>query len=64
MLRGNGFVVKSKPPEYLVNRGLVDPDGIMYNLQPVDHGCWTDAAAYRRIYETPKTGNADQTQAD
>ena len=64
VLRDNGFVVKSKPPEDLVKRGLVDPDRNVYDLAPTDHDRWTDATAYRRIYETASTGDADQAQGD
>ena len=63
VLNDNGFILKSAPPEELVKRDLVDPDRSVYDLQPADHACWTNATTYRRIYETPKPGAADQTQA-
>ena len=62
VLNANGFILKSAPPEELVRLDLVDADRSVYDLAPANDDRWTDATAYRRIYETPKTGDADQEQ--
>ena len=64
VLNNNGFVIKSHPPEELVRMHLVDADRSVYDLVSIGHERWTDASAYRRIYETLKTGDADQAQGD
>ena len=62
VLNNNGFVLRSDPPEELVRLDLVDPDRNLYDLTPDGHDRWTDSSAYRRIYETPKTRDADEAQ--
>ena len=64
VLNDNGFVRKAKPPEELVRLDLVDSDRSAHDRAPAGHACWTDAKAYRRIYEAPKTGDADNAQGD
>lgn len=64
VLNNNGFVRKSDPPEELVRLDLVDADRSVYDLAPDGHDRWTAASAYRRIYETTKTGDADEAQGD
>lgn len=44
--------------------GLVDADRKLYELAPAGDKRWTDATAYRKIYETPKTGDADEAKGD
>ena len=62
VLNYNGFVVVSKPPEDLVRRDLVDAGRRVYDLAPADDDRWTDATAYRRIYETAKTDGGTTAQ--
>ena len=62
VLNDNGFVVESKPPEELVRRDLVDAGRRVYDLAPADDDRWTDATAYRRIYETAKTDGGTTAQ--
>ncbi len=64
VLNNNGFVAKSDPPEELVRLDLVDADRSVYDLAPDGHDRWTAVSAYRRIYETTKTGGADEAQVD
>ncbi|MYA17084.1 MAG: AAA domain-containing protein, partial [Gemmatimonadetes bacterium] len=64
VLNNNGFVRKSDPPEELVRLDLVDTDRSVYGLAPDDHDCWTTASAYRRIYDTTRTGDADEARGD
>ena len=64
VLNDNGLVKKSDPPEELVRLDLVDADWSGYDLAPDDYKRWTDATAYRKIYETPKTGDDDPAQGD
>ena len=64
VLNDNGFVLKSEAAAGTGHRDLVDPDRSMYDLAPANDDRWTDATAYRRIYETPKTGDVGQAQGD
>ena len=59
VLNDNGFVEKSKPPEELVRRDLVDADRSVYDLAPGDNRRWTDATAYRKIYGTAAGTDGD-----
>jgi len=59
VLNDNGFVRKSKPPEELVRRDLVDADRSVYDLAPGDNRRWTDATAYRKIYGTTAGTDGD-----
>ena len=52
VLNGNGFIVKSDPPEELVRSDLVDPGRSVHELLPAGDGRWTDPKEYRAIYET------------
>ena len=61
VLNDNGFVVKSKPPDELVRRGLVDAGRSIYDLAPAADDRWTDATAYRKIYEKAKTDGGGAT---
>ena len=64
VLKNNGFVLKSNPPEDLVRLGLADADRSVYDLAPAGDNRWTDATAYRRIYESARTGDGDLVQGD
>ena len=64
VLNNNGFVLKSNPPEELVRLDLVDAERSVYDLAPAGDDCWTDATAYRKIYETASAGDADLAQSD
>ena len=64
VLNNNGFVLKSNPPEELVRLNLVDAERSVYDLAPAGDDCWTDATAYRKIYETASAGDADLAQSD
>ena len=64
VLNDNGFVRMSKPPEELVRLDLADAGQSLYDLAPAGDGCWTDATAYRRIYETARADGADLAQDD
>ena len=62
VLNDNGFVRKSDPPDELVRLDLEDADRSVYDLAPDDYKRWTDATAYRKIYETPKTSDDNPAQ--
>ena len=64
VLNNNGFVLKSDPPEELVRLDLVDADRSVYDLSPDGAERWTDATAYRKIYETAPEAATDLDQAD
>ena len=64
VLNNNGFVVKSKPPQELIQRGLVDEDRRVYDLLPAGKDRWNDAAAYRKIYGTQRADDADPAEDD
>ena len=52
VLNNNGFVLKSDPPVELVRLDLVDAHRSVYDLAHDGAERWTDATAYRKIYET------------
>lgn len=62
VLNDNGFVGTAKPPMDLVNRGLVNSGRNVYDMAPSDHAGWTDAAAYRKVYEMPSAGTDDEAE--
>ena len=62
VLNDNGFIRESKPPDDLVRRNLVDADRRVYDLAPADDSRWTDATAYRKIYEKAQADEADTAQ--
>ncbi len=64
VLNYNGFVQKSKPPDELVQRNLVDANRSVYDLASAGDNCWTDATAYRRTYEKVQADDADAAQGD
>ena len=59
VLNAKEFVRKLEPPPELVRRDLVDSDRSVYDLEPADHSCWLDPAAYRKIYETARADGGD-----
>ena len=65
VLNKNGFVLRSDPPEELVQLDLVDASRAVYNLRPADDDRWTDPTAYRAIYEnTTTTDDGSAAQGD
>ena len=64
VLNDNGFVLKSDPPEELVQLHLVDADRIVFDILPASDDRWTDATTYRKIYGKTSPDDGDPTQAD
>ena len=64
VLKGNGFVRKSDPPEELVRSDLVDTGRTVYELLPVEDEQWTTPKAYRAIYETKTQTVESAVQGD
>lgn len=59
VLGNNGFVESVDPPAGLTERGLVDEGAKSYELLPFDDGKWEAPASYRKIYEKPTGGGAN-----
>ncbi len=64
VLNDNGFVLKSDPPEELVQLHLVDADRIVYDVLTANDDRWTDATRYRKIYEKTSPDDGEPKQAN
>ena len=63
-LNDNGFILKSAPPQELVQLDLVDTDRSVYELAPANDKRWTDSSAYRKIYGKASPDDGDLPPAD
>ena len=59
VLGNNGFVESVEPPPGLAGGDLVDAGAKSYELLPFDDEKWGEPASYRKIYEKPAGGGAN-----
>ena len=59
VLGNNGFVQSVEPPPGLAGGDLVDAGAKSYELLPFDDEKWGESASYRKIYEKPAGGGAN-----
>lgn len=59
VLGNNGFVESVDPPPGLAGGDLLDVGAKSYELLPFDDEKWGESASYRKIYEKPARGGAN-----
>ncbi len=64
VLNDNGFLQVLDPPEELVRLDLVDAERAVYGLPAANDNRWTNATAYRAIYESNASAAGGSTTPD